>query len=751
VPNELAEPTRRESQAPPSRAPSPSVLAGRYKVIALLGVGGMGSVYLAEDIELGEKVALKMLRFGGSGADAIIDRMRSEVRLARRVTHPNVARMYDIGEFEGERFLTLEFVDGESLGARIARDGPLDEASFFRVAKDLTRGLAAAHAAGVVHRDLKPHNILLAKDGRAVITDFGTAGSPDTEPEGLVIGTPSFMAPEQLEGRFDVRSDIFGLGAVFYCMLTGAKPFDGTDRSSRAPNPRDLRPGLSAPLGALVARCLELDPKDRFPSAEALQAAIEAAPASPDADESLPSTLSSSAAANVLRALHGQPRHILLQATADTENRSVAQGLREEVADLLNENAALHALRDEKGAHEASAEVAVRRDGDTMILDVRVVGAREGFEFWRGSFEGAAGDAIGLARAAAEGIERAMAIVVPRLRAQKPLGQEAGALYLAGRAAYRNLWPDSVRKATAAFEQALVLSPDHPLLLAALATSLARQSFFDEALIESAREAGERAVRLAPDLADAHFARGTILIQDSDAEGAMAALLQSLELAPGHVDALTSLGEVLLELGAPADCVRIAEASVAREPLQELPLSQIARVHALLGHWDRASATLERAQADGMTSFVLALQSRFAMWRRDRRPIKAIMDGLRAAGAPRHAMHNRISFVIGEAVLECRSPRADPEHLRTRYSSASTRRRRTFVLQIEAEVDAYLGDHTNALASIEAAVGYGLFDTFWLERCPLFDDYRGSGRFEDVRDVVRARARRALGHVKPSA
>ena len=465
----------------------------------------------------------------------------------------------------------------------------------------------------------------------------------------------------------------------------------------------------------------------------------------------MPSTLSSSAAANVLRAIHGQPRHIVLRATADTENLAIAQGLRAEVADRLNEHAALHALREEGGAHEASAEVAVRRDGDTMILDVRIVGAREGFEFWRGSFEGAAADAVGLARAAAAGIERAMAVAVPPTGPLKPLGQEAAELYFAGRAAYRKLWPESVRKATEAFEEALRLSPDHPLLLAALATSLARQSFFDEALIESAREAGERAVRLAPGLADGHYARASVFVQDLNAEAAVLALMRALELAPGHVDALTSLGELLLELGAPADCVRLAEASLAREPLQDLPLAQIARVHALLGHSDWVSATLERTNAQSENPLALALRCRFGMWARDRRAVRAVIDGLRASGAPKLAMQNRLTFAIGEAVLECRSPRAHLKQMKSRFGQAATHRRRAFVLQIEAEIDAYMGDRGNALASIEAAVEEGLVDTLWLERCPLFDDYRGSGRFEDARDVVRARARRALGHMKSSA
>ena len=762
VANELSDPTRQDvagerfepaADAPPvipaSSDPIRGVLAGRYRVMALLGAGGMGSVYLAHDAVLGEKVALKMLRVDRSG-DEFIERLRSEVRLARRVTHPHVARVYDIGEHEGEHFLTMEYVDGSSLGARIMRDGPLDSRSFFRVARDLADGLIAAHAAGVIHRDLKPANILIDQDDRAVITDFGTARSPDAEPENLVIGTPSFMAPEQFQAVFDRRTDVFGFGAVLYCMLTASRPFVGPphQRPDRAPNPRDVRPGLSVALGRVIARCLEPLPEDRFPDVERLTAALAAAATAHD-DKPPADVVTGSVAARILRAVQVQPRNLLVRAGADGENDAFANGLRDELLGQLNGHGALRAVSDEGSPHEATARLTVTRDGlDALVLDVRVVGAREGFEFWRGSFQGTADDAIGLARAAAFGIEGALALAVPTGAALEPLGREASALYLAGRAAHRELWPDALRRASEAFEQALVLSPDHPLLLAALATSRARQCFFDQGSVESGRRAAERAVRLAPHRAEAHAARAAIVLQDADVEEAVTSLMRALELEPGHEQALRVLGDLLLELGAATDSIRLGEALLARAPENDHPLMQVARAHALLGHWDLSTAAIDRIHTEGTRPLALGLGCRIAMWRRDVRPVQATLDALRAMGADPLAIAYRLTYLMCEAVLDGRPHRANMAHQQGRFGSSATRRRRGFVLQLEAELDAYMGDFGEALATIDAAVGEGLFDVFWLDRCPLFDELRGSVRFESARREVQERARRGLGRLQ---
>jgi tetratricopeptide (TPR) repeat protein len=738
------EPTRIEGSTSSDEPRPIGMLSRRYRVLALIGVGGMGSVYLADDLELGERVAVKMLRPGCSNAE-FIERLRSEVRLARRVTHKNVARTYDIGEHEGERFLTMEYIDGESLDARIARDGALALPLFFRVANDVAAGLAAAHAAGVVHRDLKPPNILVAHDGRAVITDFGLAWSGDTQPEDRVAGTPSYMAPEQFDGKFDERSDVFALGVVFHVMLTAEKPFAAapSERPTRAPNPRDVRPNLPIALGALVERCLAPVPADRFAGASAVEEALASTRSAVLDDEDAPATVATGPAAGVLRRVSSAPRNILIRSVGNAAEDPLARGLRYELANRINEHALLCAFDDPERAHEASAHLELTHRGDVLVLDVRVLGSREGFEFWRASFEGTTADAIDLARAAARGIEQALAVDVQEGSAMKPLGPRASELYFAGRAFYKEYWPEPLRLAIESFEEALVHAPSHPLLISALASACARQGFFTEGHMERARETAELAVRLAPDLAEAHVAKATAHLQDADLEGAVVALLRAVELAPGHTEALGALGRVLLEVGAPADSIRLSEASHLRDR-DDWPLAVIARAQALLGRWDAAMAALDRMGSQAEKQLGLMMKARISMWRRDRHAVKAIYDRATALGLNRNSVSHRLMYIVGEAVLEMRTARAQDLFVREERAGLASRTRRTFVYQLSAEANAYVGDLQGALEAIERAVKEGLVDTFWLDRCPLFDDLRGSDGFEAAREIVQCRARRVL-------
>src|SRR5687768_8698896 len=203
------------------------VVAGRYEIQGFIGSGAMGTVYRALDRELDEIIALKVLKKELAGASGMLERFRREVKLARRVTHKNVARTFDIGDDGGDRFLTMELIDGESLSRRLARLGRLPFREVAAITKDICAGLAVAHEAGVLHRDLKPDNVIVAKDGRAVITDFGIArafaGGDSQTAAGVFIGTPLYMAPEQVEGmvELDARADLYALGAMMYELLTG--------------------------------------------------------------------------------------------------------------------------------------------------------------------------------------------------------------------------------------------------------------------------------------------------------------------------------------------------------------------------------------------------------------------------------------------------------------------------------------------------------------------------------------------------
>jgi hypothetical protein len=262
----------------PARAGPPAVpeVFGRYRVVRPLGRGGMGSVYLARDTELDRLVALKVPHFRPDDPGAA-ERFAREARAAATIDHPHVCRVYDVGRIDGTPFLTMAFVDGRTL-ADEARAAPLAPRRAAEVVRDAARGMAEAHRMGVVHRDLKPGNILMGPDGRPVVTDFGLARRDADDlrltASGTVLGTPLYMAPEQVAGdtdRVGPASDVYALGVVLYELLAGRPPF-GMDRtqvmagalSKDPPPPSGVRPGLDPRLDAVVLRAMAKRPDDRF-------------------------------------------------------------------------------------------------------------------------------------------------------------------------------------------------------------------------------------------------------------------------------------------------------------------------------------------------------------------------------------------------------------------------------------------------------------------------------------------------------
>jgi predicted Ser/Thr protein kinase len=280
----VASPAPRHSSRSQGRFAPGEILGGRYRIVAMLGKGGMGEVYRAEDLVLDQAVALKFLPESVAHNEAAVDRFRNEVRIARQVSHPNVCRVYDLGELEGLYFLSMEYVDGEDLGSLLRRIGRLPTDKALEIARKLCAGLAAAHEKGVLHRDLKPANVMLDARGHVLLTDFGLAGLAD-QIEGAEVrnGTPAYMAPEQLAGReVTVRSDIYALGLVLYEIFTGKLPFESATlaelmRAQQESAPvsitsivRDLDPAVER----VILRCLNPKPSLRPPSAIAVAAAL---------------------------------------------------------------------------------------------------------------------------------------------------------------------------------------------------------------------------------------------------------------------------------------------------------------------------------------------------------------------------------------------------------------------------------------------------------------------------------------------
>ncbi len=260
----------------------------RYRVVKLLGRGGMGAVYKVRDLELDRDVALKLIRPEIADNREVLERFKREIQLSSRITHRNVLRVYDLGEVEGTRFLTMQLVEGDDLASLIKREGRLPVPRVLAIFGEICKGLAAAHGQGVIHRDLKPQNVMLDAAGTAYLTDFGLAktlaGSAMTE-MGAILGTPFYMSPEQVRGeQADTRSDIFALGVILYEMATGQVPFTGDSayevmmrRLSHKPKvAAELNPEIPAFLQKIMERCMATDPAARYASVDAIRADLAA-------------------------------------------------------------------------------------------------------------------------------------------------------------------------------------------------------------------------------------------------------------------------------------------------------------------------------------------------------------------------------------------------------------------------------------------------------------------------------------------
>lgn len=273
--------------APIKKLERGSIFAERYEVVEELGKGGMGIVYKVFDKKIKEIVALKLIKPEIDSDAKMIDRFRNEIKLARKISHRNVCRMYDLGEEGESHFITMEYVPGENLKSFIRRSEKLTIGKAISIANQVSEGLSEAHSLGVVHRDLKPQNIMIDKKGNARIMDYGLARSLQTEGitgTGFIIGTPEYMSPEQVDGQeTDQRTDIYALGVILYEMVTGSLPFKGETPLSIAVkhktdiprNPREIDSQISEALSHLILKCMEKDKEKRYQTADELRSELK--------------------------------------------------------------------------------------------------------------------------------------------------------------------------------------------------------------------------------------------------------------------------------------------------------------------------------------------------------------------------------------------------------------------------------------------------------------------------------------------
>jgi serine/threonine-protein kinase len=748
----------------------------------------MGTVYQARDVLVGDVVALKTLELGKDAGPEAIERFRREVRLARRIAHPSVARTHDLGTHEGQPFLTMEYVEGEDLRSLLARQRVLPPARAARIALAVCEGLAAAHAAGVVHRDLKPANILLEPGGRVVLTDFGIARAVVAEAasrtQGGVVGTPLYMAPEQVSGEpVDARTDLYAVGLLLHEMLTGELAFSGDSPWAAAlarlrlppPDPRQ-RATVPEPLARLTLHCLARAPEERPASAlevasvlrewlgsvgeptggVALSSMLGTVPPSPT-----PAPGPSPTPTQLLRAGATTARQgvalLPLRFQGPREAEFLGDSLTEALIDTLSRVRGLSMMgsgvvarfRQERDPRAVGRELGVelvvdgtvQSAGSSVRVSIRLLESRTGTQLWSGRFDHGSADAFELQ-------DRLVPRIAESLRGEVALAAwwastppEALALYRQA----ESLLNDSGRiirdDPVALLESCLALAPGfrpalslHPIACLRMWFVGSRDDAQDWAA--AARASVERATRLAPEQPSTHLARAMLAAQEDDWRAAVMALRTALDLAPTHAASLLYLGTLQCEAGrADEGLVRLRLAHELA-PNQISALFELARCSALRGHMDDYRWALERMNTGGMNRIGLFfLRTRVAAWTGDREELLRCKAGLMDETAPMvHATQGYIDVVLGQ--MQAEDMRAFIDAWLARAASV---RMASMVCQVTTEALCLIGQPELALPYFLRAADTALIDLEWIDRCPALQPLRPLPGFAEGRRKVRAR------------
>jgi serine/threonine-protein kinase len=599
------------------------LFAGRYRIVRLLGRGGMGVVYQAEDVRLMRFVALKFLAPELSAQAQARSRFLREARAAAALDDPHVCTVYEAGEDQGRAYIAMAFIDGPTLRDRIAK-GPLAIDEAVAIGRDVAAGLAAAHARGVVHRDIKPGNVLLAGPRFAKITDFGLARMEDagqsTRTAG-VAGTPAYMSPEQAQGLpTDHRSDIWSFGCVIFEMLTGRSPFSTASGQVdvfaivHGPPPAlpAFRPDTPAWLAAIVERCLQPDLRGRYQSAASVLADLEAAsgggaaPVARQGREELPSiavlpfadmspdrTQEYFGEGMAEEIIHALARIEGVRVVARTSSFAVkGKGFDvREIGRLLNVGTVL--------------EGSVRASGSRLRITAQLITADDGFHLWSERFDREAGDVFGIQDEITGAIVDRLAVALrvserAALRKRKPVDPEAYTLYLKGRYFHNRIGADTVELVLRLYGEALAKDPAFAPAHAGIAAVWGDLASFNLAppaeAWPKAREAAERALALDRDVSDAHLVTaGMALWYEWDWNAAEAGMKRALALNPGDALARGRYAWFLLNRRRFDECGAAIRQALASDPLSPLLYGFAVGLHAACGRGDEALADFRRA------------------------------------------------------------------------------------------------------------------------------------------------------------
>jgi serine/threonine-protein kinase len=743
-----------------------SDFAGRYDVMRLLGRGGMGAVYQVRDRALGEIVALKLLTLDSARA---VERFRSEVRLARKVTHPNVARIHDFGEVGDVRYLTMEYVEGKSLEDTLEEEGKLDAERVAAIGSDIAAGLIAAHAAGIIHRDLKPANVLVAADGHAVLTDFGIArameSSKKTHETGALLGTPHYMSPEQVSGRpANEKSDIYSFGLILYELVTGQLPFEGDTPIAVAAarlhqDPVDPRRLTTVPdaLANVILACIARDPDRRPADMQKVRDALQSlGKGGRDTSSSLDSQ-------SLFAPIATKAEHTIavlpFAYRGSAEHDYLGDGVAEELVDVLSRTQGLKVLamgatrrfadaRDpaaiatELGA-DSVVDGTVQLSGSKVRIAARLIEAGSAVQRWNDRFDGSVEDIFELQESCGRRIAEALRLEVDAVSYGHSAPREAIELYLRARKLLRTDVMLRAEEALALLDRCLELAPDFPLGIVAHAICSVRAWWGTQMDVggerkKRAEESVARALERVPDLAESHLASAMSDVQVGRFREAALELGRALAIAPTMAEAQQYLGELQVEADRYKEGRKRLELCLELDPTQAICHMELARVLLLAGdhegHERHAEALLQTSLRGTLP--VLVSQFRWALYKADSDAARELHRAIGALGtSPGEQMLNLGAVAIGEG-----DPETALETMRSVPNWLSNRRFTTLMGQIACEVFCAAEMKDTALECLNTAADDILIDVFWLKKCPLLAPLRTEEGFGEAEAKVKKRA-----------
>jgi serine/threonine-protein kinase len=594
-------------------------LAGRYTIDAEIGRGGMATVYGADDLRHGRRVAIKVLR-PELTATLGAERFLREIGIAARLTHPHIVPLLDSGTADGLLYYVAQYVPGGSLRSRL-QEGPLPVRDALRIAEEVGAGLDFAHRSGIVHRDVKPENILFA-DGHAVLTDFGIARTNSARTdfrtdEGLIIGTPEYMSPEQASGEEQLTgaSDIYSLACVVYEMLTGQSPFAGGSAQAIVsrhvtmvpPNARAIRPEVPDGVVRALGRAMAKDPAERFGSIGAFITALEDDPAM--------------AVGARFRSIAVLP---FVNASPDPDNEYLSDGITDELIDALSKVKGLRVasrtsvfglkgkLQDVRAVGamlgvSAVIEGTVRRAGDRLRIQAQLSSTDDASLLWSQRFDRTLQDVFALQDEIAH-------TIVDALRAttfadlSEPLPQRyagnanAYGLYLKGRYEWNKRTQDGVTAGIRYFEQAVTEDPRYAPAYVGLADSYALHVDYRSVPVvegfERAKSYARKAIALDESLAEAHASLAwSLFIYDWNWTEAEREFRRAIELAPSYATARQWYAFLLIARGQVEEALVEAHMSQELDPASVSIRRGLAGIYAYARRYEQARYHTERAIA----------------------------------------------------------------------------------------------------------------------------------------------------------